>query len=279
MLSDGKEISFSEKIDYFEESFTSETTLPELNSAIIRSFETKNNSVQDLKKYVSSISESRKIGYWNFIPDYTVSDPTYAFPSLENNYSYDWTKIKDFPSYYHSLFQNKMVRNYLFDEGLEFVSYLCAKYPSDFQKRVLIELDNLNNFLISLNNPNIKVDTTNIQDYWKGFIYRRHIYDKISISEMSSLISKAISRIKSIDQLKKDNHMYEFNINNQLVYFISGNNNVLFSKVSQKRIVLPKNVNFWKVKYLMDKTGEYYLFSQGQDEPKFLYNSKLDKIN
>lgn len=276
-LKDGKEVRFNEYVDYFEESFSAETTLPVLNSAIIRAFETPKISIQDLKKYVVDISENIKIGYWNIIPNQTVSDFTYSFPL--NNSGYDWSKIEVFSNFYHELFQNKSARNYLFDQALDFVSNLCIKYPSDFQKRVLMELDDLNNFLILMNNPNNKVNTDEISDYWKGFVFRRHANDGISISEMQALISKAKLKIKSIDKFNQPDCMYEFCINNQISFFASGENDVLYSKISRKRIVLPKNVNFWKVKFLKDETGDYYLFSGDDDKPKYLYNEKLEKIN
>jgi hypothetical protein len=278
-LKDGESIEIKSYFIDTDEDLIVEKSLPNLNTAILRSFETETNSVKDITTYITHISKSRSIGYWLITPEFTVSDPTYAF--YTNNKGYDWNKINGLSNYYHSLFKNKTTRTFLFNQALDYTSIQCLKYPSDFKKNILKELDILLNFTNSLNNINSKINTDNIKDYWKGFIYRRYAIDKVPISEIQSAIIKSQMKIKSIDTSKQPNNMYEFNINNQLTLFISSENYSLHSKKNFKKIIFNHNVSIEKIKYLKDDTGEYYQLTglENGENINYLYNKNLDKID
>ena len=91
---------------------------------------------------------------------------------------------------------------------------MCRIYPIDFKKRVLIELESLLKFtntikFISLNND------IEYEDYWEGFIVRRHFIDNVPVLEIQNSILEAINRIKNMTPTNTFNALYEINVNNQ----------------------------------------------------------------
>jgi hypothetical protein len=277
-LADGESLALDSIINPpKKEDLIIEKAFPSLNSAIIRSFETDSNNVNDLVTYINSISEYRNVGYWSIVPDTRISFPTYAF---YNDDGYIWRKIDGFNDYYHRLFKSKTARTILFNQALDIVASLCKTYPSDFKKSVLKELDQLLIFTHTLKTLSPTTDTDNLKDYWKGFIFRRHHLDNIPITEIQTSIINAQTKLKAIDVSKQPNAMYEININNQITFFYSSEKCILYSKSSLKEIPFTYETSLQKIKYLKDNTGDYYQLTGTNNSATFtyLYDKDLMKI-
>jgi hypothetical protein len=254
-----------------------EKSFPSLNSAIIRAFETDSNNIYDLITYTNSISANRNVGYWSIIPDARISDPTYAFFDKEG---YVWRKIEGFSNYYHRLFKSKAARTILFNQALDIVVSLCKSYPSDFKNSVLKELEQLLIFTNSLQTISASTDTDDLNDYWKGFIFRRYQLDNVPITEIQTSIINAQTKIKAIDVSKRPDAMYEININDQVTFYYSSEKYVLYSKSSAKEIPFTYETTVQKIKFLKDNTGDYYQLTGTNNSASFtyLYDKNLMKI-
>ena len=277
-LKDGESLSIDQIFNSFkEEDLILEKSFPALNSAIIRSFETDSNNVMDLVTYINSISSNRNVGYWSIIPETRISDPLYAF--YDDN-GFIWRKSDGFGKFYHSLFRSKTARSILFNQALDILVSLCKTYPTDFKKSVLNELDHLLTFSNSLKSLNSSTDTDNLNDYWKGFIFRRHHLDNIPISEIQAFIINAQLRLNAIDVSKQPDAMYEININNQLAIFYSSEKFILYSKSSEKEINFTYDNSVQSIKYFKDNTGDYYQLTGVKNSVpfKYLFDKNLLKI-
>ena len=146
---------------------------------------------------------------------------------------------------------------------------------------MLKELDELMLFSNSLTKINQAVNTDNLNDYWKGFIYRRYKFDNVPISEIQASIASAQLKIKEIDVTKQPDVMYEININNQIALYYSIENLKIYSKNNQKEIFFNYDYTIQKIKYFKDNTGEYYqLIGLKNETPiNFLFNNRLEKID
>lgn len=281
-----------------------------LNSAIIRSFDTDSNNVMDIVTYVNHISANRNIDYWNIRPylyyakspnlsfrysnvkpniydptseedffNTNISDARYAFFNTVTE-SYDWRKYEGFGNYYHKLFKSKTVRKLLFEQALEIVSSLCNSYPSDFKKSILLELDQLLLFTNSLKNGLNISNTDDLNDYWKGFIYRRYKFDNVPLLEIENSIIAAQSKIRLIDVTKNPDAMFEININNQVTLYYYVDKFVFSSKNSQKEIAFSYENTIDNLKYFKDDKGEYYQLNGFKNAIpiSFLFDEKLVKV-
>jgi hypothetical protein len=287
-LADGESLAINRIINPTQkQDLITEKSFPALNSAIIRSFETDSNNVMDLVTYANSISANRNVGYWSLIPyiyygtEYSqtrISSPTYAF--ADEKYSYDWKKIGGFRKYYHNIFKSKTARTILFDQALDIVCSLCKSYPSDFKKLVLKELDQLLLFSNSLKTISPTTDTDKLNDYWKGFVFRRYKLDNIPITEIQTAIINAQAKIKAIDISKQPDAMYEININNQVTFYYTNEKFTFYSKSSSKEISFTYETSVQTVKYLKDNAGEYYQLKGSKNSIPFtfLYDKNLLKI-
>jgi hypothetical protein len=287
-LADGESLAIDPIINPLQkEDLIIGKSFPVLNSAIIRSFETESNNVTDLITYANHIASNRNVGYWSLIPniyyddgqysDTRISDPVYAF---HDDNGYIWIKINGFRKYYHSLFKSKAARAILFNQALDIVVSLCKSYPSDFKKSVIRELDQLLIFTNSLETLNPSTDTDKLNDYWKGFIFRRYYLDNIPISEIKTSIINAQTKIKEIDVSNQPDAMYEININNQITFFYFNEKYILYSKSSAKEIPLTYETSVQNIKYLQDNTGDYYQLTGIKNSVPFtyLYDKNLLKI-
>lgn len=281
------------------------------NSAIIRSFETDSNNVMDIMTYANSIASYRNLGYWSVIPNITyatslseisskpqaklnesnyygliasdnvvrdrISSSVYAF--YTPNDTYDWKKIDGFDNYYHRLFKNKTARTLLTEQGIEIVCNLCKEFPSDFKALMLKELAQLLQFTNYLNTSK-KIDTDNLNDYWKGFIFRRNKFDNVPLNEIQATLIKAQTKIKALDVSKQPDAMYEININSQVTLYYSCEKFTFSSNNSSKEISFTYETTVQNVKYLKDITGEYYQLSGFKNSKPFtyLYDKNLTKI-
>lgn len=287
VLADGESLAMDPIINPTKkEDLIVNKSLPIFNSAIIRSFETDSNNVMDFITYANSISANRNVGYWSVIPhtfygdqysNTRISDPTYAF--WDDNGGI-WNKISGFENYYHKIFKSKTARSIIFNQALDIVCSLCKTYPSDFKKSVLKELDQLLHFANSLKAISPTTDTDKLNDYWKGFIFRRYQLDNIPITEIQTSIVYAQAKIKAIDVSKQPDAMYEININNQVLFYYSSENFILYSKSSLKEILFSYETLVQNVKYLKDNAGEYYQLTGSKNSIPFtyLFDKNLVKI-
>ena len=246
---------------FYQDDKKIKNTLPEINSALLRSFETEYITIKDVCKQI----DNQEIGYWDITPEkinlidsllfekYFTLNPRKSPPSRLRE-----SPPSIFEEFVHKLFQNKTARTYLFNHTLNYVSQLCEKYPSDFKLNILNELDELLLFTNSLQTNLNKINTDTLEDYWKGFIYRRYVTDKIPLSEIKSSLIIAQSKIKTINTEDQADAMYEYRINKQLVIYISANNYTIYSTKSGKKITFEKGVFIQKIKYLKGDDGEYY---------------------
>jgi hypothetical protein len=282
ILKDGEVLNIKEDL-FIQNDEKIKSSLPEINSAILRSFETEYITLKDVGKQI----DINEIGYLNVVPEkITIVDSMLNEKwHLINGRASGLRKAPPnfFENFTHKLFQSKTARSYLFNYSLNHVANLCSKYPSDFKENLLIEMNDLLLFTNSLPNNiekiNVKVEKNknnisrfnrfdrdyfetefidNLQDYWKGFIYRRHVKDKVPIAEIKTSILNAQKKIKSIDTNELPTAMFEYEINNQLKLYISANNYTIYSIKSQKKIILDKGVFIQKIKYLKGDDGEFY---------------------
>ena len=299
-LGDGESLAIDSVINSTKkENLIIAKTLPALNSAIIRSFETDSNNVMDFVTYANYISLNRNLGYWSVLPNIGYNREDWSYQPISSDlkqiqqggfiqnrisdyiyaFDLDWKKSNGFSDYYHNIFQNKTARTLLFEQALEILCSLCTSYPSDFKKSILTELNQLLNFTKSLT-TNKNVDPDKINDYYQGFIYRRYKTDKVPITEIQNTIIKAQSKIKAIDVSKQHDAMFEININNQVTFFYSSKKFIIYSKSSAKEISFSYETSVQNVKYLKDNVGEYYQLTGSKNAIPFtyLYDKNLVKI-
>lgn len=277
-LNDGELINLDTMIvTSSNENLINKESASKLNSAIIRSFETDSNNVNDLVDYVNYLSKDVNIGYWETKPS-VIAFPHFAFPSGNE---FDWKRADGFENYYHTFFKSKTARSFLFNQALDIVVSLCKSYPADFKKKILKELDELLLFSNSLKLIDPSYDANDFNDYWKGFLLRRYYTDNVPISEIQSSIVKAQTKIKLVDVSKQADAMYEININNHITLFYSSEKFSIYSKSSEKEISFGTEVSLKEIKYLKDNFGDYYqLIGFKNSEPiKYLYDKNLVKID
>lgn len=286
-LDDGETLIVSQIIEpYKKEDLFNRKSYPNMNAAVLRSFDNDSNNVNDLVTYANFVSETRNIGYWSVIPftyygetfsNTRISDPSYAF---QNQLGFDFTKISGFKIYYHTLFRNKAARTILADQAIDFLCTLTKAYPSDFKASIKKELSTLMTYTNTLKPTGVMPNTDKLNDYWKGFILRRIRTDNIPISEIQTTIIKAQSRIDSVDVKDQADAMYEVAVNNQISILYSINNFKLVSKSSPTELQFGYEVNLENIFYNKDQTGDYYMLSGLQnDKPfKWLFNKNLERI-
>ena len=260
----------------------------DLNSVIVRSYETEVNSANDFVDYTNHIARNRSLGYWSIVP-YTyygdrysntrISSYTYALRNDDN--SFDWPCINGFSDYYHSIFRNKVARTFLFNQALSIVQRLCNTYPSDFRTSVLNEISSLIRFSEHVHMISPATDTEKLDNYWQGFILRRHYVDEIPSDEILSALERAFVAIDEIDVSNQPKAMIEVSINDQLSLYYTQGKLTLSSKDSLNEIEFGYATNISEIKYLVDTSGEYYLLI-GTDKSgpfRYLYDKNLVEIN
>lgn len=280
ILQDGERITTDSLFTKFNENDL-EVQLPQLKSqnAVLRSYDTDSNDINDFQVYVNYLIKEKIIDYWDIEP-VAVTHAFYAFTTEEGGGSYNFKKSNGFEKYYRSLFQSKIVRTILFKSALEYVTVLCKKYPTDFKQRVLFELERQLKFTNKLKFLSYNVDAS-FDNYWEGFIYRRHFTDNIPILEIQTNIIEAINKLTQTEIIHKIDALYEININNQIALYYSGKSSFIKSISNQKKVYFDKNNNIKSIRYLKDITGDYYqiTFMVNDVEKRILYNTNLEKIN
>jgi hypothetical protein len=257
---------------------------------ILKNIDTDSNQVRDLVTYVNSIGGYRNLGYWTISPSQnwettddpnTINSPTYSFIA-PNKDSYDWTKIDGFSNYYHSLFRNKAARTLLFNQALESVILLCKKYPDDFRQRILKELDALLSFTNTLNSKKVLTDegVDKLNNYWKGFIYRRIKIDKIPLEEIKTSIVTAQTKLKELGTYEQAKSYFSFDLNNQISILYSLDGFKLYSSSSYMEVKFEEGKKIESVKYIKGSTGDTYEFKGVTKSGNFteVYDKNLKKI-
>lgn len=277
-LNDGETVQLDSIFSKFSENSIKEN-LEKINltSAIIRSFDSDTNNVNDLKLYVGDIIEREYLDYWTITPPSRLGDPTYVF-TLDNR-EYDWRKIYGFGDYYHSLFRNKTTRTILFKNGLEFVETMCKIYPSDFKKRIIIELESLLKFTNTIKFISFN-DEIEFENYWQGFIVRRHFTDKVPIIEIQNSIIESINKLKASSPTNSFNALYEININNQITLFYSGEGTYVTTFTGEKKFSFKVDEHVKSIRFLRDLSGDYYQITTSNDigDKRYLFSKSLEPI-
>jgi hypothetical protein len=278
LLNDGETIQLDSIVSTFSENSIKEN-LEKINltSAIIRSFDSDSNNVNDLKLYVGDIFKRELIDYWSVNPPSRLGDPTYVF--YLNNGEFDWRKIYGFGDYYHLLFRNKTTRTLLFKKALDFVEIMCNVYPIDFKKRVLIELESLLKFTNTIKFISFN-DELEFENYWQGFIVRRHFTDNVPIIEIQNSIIESINKLKASSPTNSFNALYEININNQITLFYSGEGTYVTTFTGEKNFSFKKNEYVKSIRFLRDLSGDYYQITTSNEisDKRYLLSKNLEPI-
>ncbi len=278
VLNDGETVQLDSIFSKFSEnSIIENLEKTNLTSAIIRSFDSDSNNVTDLKLYVGDIFKRELIDYWSVNPPSRLGDPTYVF-NLENG-EFDWKKINGFSDYYHSLFRNKTTRTLLFRNGLEFVETMCKIYPSDFKKRIITELESLLKFTNNIKFISFN-DDLEFENYWQGFIVRRHFTDKVPIIEIQNSIIESINKLKTSSPTNSFNALYEININNQITLLYSGEGTYATTLTGDKKFSFKIDEYVKSIRFLRDLSGDYYQITTSNDigEKRYLLSKSLEPI-
>lgn len=284
-LKDGEYMNLSSyTVWYSNEDLIKNQDFPNLKTAIMRSFETEANKIEDFVLYANSIAKNRNLSYFSLEPwavygdnieNTRISDFIYAVGPGEKADE----KADGFNRFYHQIFQNKTARTILFNQLTEILVTLCQRYPKDFKILILNELSQLSKFTNSLKNLPSTTNTDNLRNYWEGFIFRRNVIDHIPIAEIQVSLTTAINKISAINIENQPDSYYQVNINNTISIYYSRTSTVLFSKKTNKEIVF-KSFHINGIKYLIDDNGEYYKlfgFSNGKTKT-LLYDSNFTLI-
>lgn len=188
-------------------------------------------------------------------------------------------KKNGFFDYYHSLFRNKTTRTLLFKKALDFVEAMCKIYPSDFKKRILIELEALLKFTNNIKFISFN-DDLEFENYWQGFIVRRHFTDNVPIIEIQNSIIEAINMLKVSNPTNSFNALYEININNQITLFYSGEETYVTTFTGEKKFTFKINESIKSIRFLRDQSGDYYQITSTNDlgDKKYLFSKSLEPM-
>ena len=259
-----------------------------MNSAVIRSFDEKNQFTDLFLKYVNEILQFRNIGYSGISPNNYEDEILSSYHPFEKKSNRITLPFygginhdiqSDFQIYYKNLFKNNFSRKILIEKGTEIIVKACKNMPKDFQKNVLIELNLLLRFSYELDNLG-EVDTDYLRSYWEGFIYRRNKIDKISTTEIQTTLKKLMNEISSIYTNNQADALIRFDINNEIILLRNSTNFEIKTRTSNKSISLNPLVSINSIQYLKDNTGSFYLFlGEKNNVPfKYLYTSDLTEI-
>ena len=278
VLNDGQKVQLDSILSKFSENSIMENLeKTNLTSAIIRSFDSDSNNVNDLKLFVGDIFNREYIDYWTITPPSRLGDPLYVF-NLENG-EFDWRKKNGFSDYYHLLFRNKITRTLLFKKGLDFVETICKIYPSDFKKRIIIELESLLKFTNDIKFISFK-DDLEFENYWQGFIVRRHFTDNVSIIEIQNSIIEAINKLKFSSPTASYSALYEININDQITLFYTGEGTYVSTFTGENKFSFKIDESIISIRFLRDLSGDYYQITTTSEtgDKKYLFSKNLEPI-
>jgi len=269
------------------------------SDALMRAFSTKDYNITDIVSYINRVSEGRNLGYWNtlvenemqFRPYYKTVYGKRLYTSFEKakvnyitdpNYLFENTEL--FYRFFSKLFNSKTVRGILFKTGLNIVLNICENYPKDFTKHIISELNVLLEYCDSINKiPASKLEKMDFDNnYWKGFIARRIIYNNLSVKEIKNLIISAIVRLNAIDLYKLPDVYYSLTINDNISVSFDKSFYYLNSLSSGKRITIDYYNEPHTIKYFEDKNNSLYVFKFRDKKGRWvenIYDINLNMIN
>lgn len=139
-LSNGKSVSLR-KIIYNEPKIIRDGV--NINSAIIKSFDTEIIDSKDLISYVNMTSLERTFGYFSIVPGRQISYghliPTTAriYSLVDKDEGARWYHQyqDEFKSYYHNVFSNKVARKLLFKFTLDLLIEACEYWQKTLKRR------------------------------------------------------------------------------------------------------------------------------------------------
>jgi len=296
-LQDGENFKLGELI-YHEPKLIGDKA--QLNSGIIKSFDTDLIDSKDIISYINMISLERVFGYFSVTPGRFGGTYNHYIPTTSRIYSlydkhggsYGYHNYSDeFKSYYHKLFNNKMTRKLLFDFALDFLVDRCKAWPKDFTYKVIDYLDEL---LVS--SPKIanlsqeefesKIIGNKKYNYLHGFIYRRIKTDNVPLSEILNYINIAKQTINDLDVKSNPDYKFGIQVNNHVMIHVGADNQFsiqsnLNSKILKISDYLGEDYYVSEITYLAGDDGDFYqiTFKSGlRDTQIHLYDTKLNLI-
>lgn len=252
------------------------------NSAVLRAFEQDNIGIVDLIRYANDVLKNRNFSYWSIKPDITyfsLGYVGYIDPQRGDNRISDIGNQgqEGLKKYYHKLFQSKVARDILMNYLTTYLVNLCQKYPHDFKKSILDELQNIIGFANLL--PVLEnIDTDALNGYWQGFIYRRYKIDNVPLDEILDKLNSLYAVLSNSTSNNTASKVLEIRINKQFSLSYSIANITVAS--DSKSLALDSNVQIRKVKNMKDNMGEYYLLEgfKGKQPCKYMFDKHLNEI-
>ena len=192
-LKDGDEIIINQN-KFIIDDIKLRRTLPQIESALLKSFEDEYMSIKD----ICNVIDSQHYGYWYFIPKsfetyFDYFDRSSKFELWDKKFNSDRKGfgIRIPPDFFevliHKLFRNKTARTYLVNYAINYIINLCEIYPIDFKENILKEINELIDFTNSLETiQTFEKDSNEFYNYWKGFIFRRYKTDNVQIAEIKN---------------------------------------------------------------------------------------------
>lgn len=296
-LQDGKNFKLQELI-YNEPKLISDDV--QLNSAIIKSFDTDLIDSKDLISYINMISLKNTFGYFSITPGRLLGKYNHYIPSTSRIYSlynkhggsYGYHNYsEEFKSYYHKLFNNKMTRKLLFDFALNFLVDRCKAWPKDFTLKVIDYLDELlvsTPAIANLSQEEFesKIIENEKYNYLHGFIYRRIKTDNVPLSEILEYINVAKQTINDIDVKSNPDYKFGIQVNNHIIILVGTDNQFsIQSKLNSKMLKISdyfgEDYYISELTYLTGKDGDFYqirIESGLRDAQIHLFDTKLNLV-
>ena len=221
-----------------------------------------------------------------FNADYNVND---LYQIIEDSdYEIDYQDLtinlswysRSFMSYLHSIFQNKLARQLLFNWALNELETLCIGRSVEFLEKVIKELEDLIEYTKIKNYYTTELSWSS--NYWKKFIYRRVENDGVPLNEINTYLLKAKEELTSINktELLNNNRLCEVIINNELHVILGYNDNSEYDEYYE--VTLKKlNGEIEKSSFKeSDINNEYYSEkSEGDSSDSISSNLKIYKYS
>lgn len=245
-------------------------------SAIVRSLAPKGIQPANLVEAIMVNFEQDIVGYFRIDPGLVIDQRYSDFIFFDNEYH--WDLYNDFNLYYLKIFENEVARKLAFNSALDLVLELVNKYPSDFKKGVLSQIDECILFTNNLKNKPallLEEDPDFLQEvgYYKGFIFRRIRNSKVPINEVLSYLNEAKLKVQAA--VPNDaSALIEFEFNKEFkIFFGADSKYYLYSNLNQKLVSIqsfPTSVTVYS-----DGGQNFYLI-EFDNGTKSLFGRDLD---
>jgi hypothetical protein len=123
-------------------------------------------------------------------------------------------------------------------------------------------------------------DEIEFENYWQGFIVRRHFTDNVSIIEIQNSLLEAINKLKASSTNNSFNALYEININNQITLFYSGEGTYVTTFTGEKKFSFKIDEHIKSIRFLRDLSGDYYQITTSNNigDKRYLLSKSLEPI-